>query len=168
MRRLLAYQLMLTRKRGLPPSRLQLTLEEADARPSKREELKRIQEESASPMLKRKGAFKMKADNYEEKNRDLLDTEKEEEGHFSVGTSTGDLLPHFTPRSSQADPVTPTPFHPLQAGTSIFPFPMPSYTWAPSMPLSSFCTPSPSGPMPGQKWVICGSCHTWGTVILSH
>ena len=76
MRRLLAYQLMLTRKRGLPPSRLQLTLEEADARPSKREELKRIQEESASPMLMRKVAFKMKADNNKEKNRDLLDTEK--------------------------------------------------------------------------------------------
>ena len=53
MRRLLAYQLMLTRKTGLPPSRLQLTLEEADARLSKREELKRIQEESASLMLKR-------------------------------------------------------------------------------------------------------------------
>ena len=45
MRRLLAYQLMLMRKRGLPRSRLQLTLEEADARPSKRAELKRIQEE---------------------------------------------------------------------------------------------------------------------------
>ena len=35
MRRLLAYQLMLTRKRGLPPSRLQLILKKADARPSK-------------------------------------------------------------------------------------------------------------------------------------
>ena len=71
MRRFLANQLRLTRKRGLPPSRLQLTLEEADARPSKQEELKRIQEESASPMLKRKGAFKMKADNSKEKNRHL-------------------------------------------------------------------------------------------------
>ena len=157
---------MLTRKRGLPPSRLQLTLEEADARLSKREELKRIQEESASLMLKRKGAFKMKADNNEEKNRDLLDTENEEEGHISVGTSTGDQ-PHFTPRSFQADPVTSTPFQPTQTGTSFFPFPTPSYTWAPSMPLTSFCTPSPSGQMPGQQWVICSSCHTWGTVIMS-
>ena len=41
-RRLLACQLMLTRERRLPPSRLQLTLEE----------LKRIQEESASPFLR--------------------------------------------------------------------------------------------------------------------
>ena len=41
---------MLTEKKGLPPSRL-LTLKEADARYSKREELKRTQEESASPIL---------------------------------------------------------------------------------------------------------------------
>ena len=169
MRRLLAYQLMLTRKRGLPPSRLQLTLEEADARPSKREELKSKQEESASSFLMRKSVVGMKADNNKEKNSDHFHLdEEEEEGHISAGTSTGDE-PHFTPRSSQADPVTSTPFQPLtlQAGTSFFPFPTPSYTWAPSMPLTSFCTPSPCGPMPGQQWVICGSCHTWGTVIMS-
>ena len=52
MRRLLAYQLMLTRKRRLPPSRLQLTLEE----------LKRIQEESASAFL-REGVVGVKANN---------------------------------------------------------------------------------------------------------
>ena len=166
MRRLLAYQLMLTRKRGLPPSRLQLTLEEADARHSKREELKRSQEESASPFLKRKGAVGMNDDDNKERNSNLWDLEEEEEGHISVGTSTGDL-PHFTPRSSQADPVTSTPFQPPQAGTSFFPFPTPSYTWAPSVPLTTFCTPSPSSPMPGQQWVICGSCHAWGTVIMS-
>ena len=169
MRRLLAYQLMLTRKRGLPPSRQQLTLEEADARPSKREELKSKQEESASSFLMRKSVVGIKADNNKEKNSDHFHLdEEEEEGHISVGTSTGDQ-PHFTPRSSQADPVTSTPFQPLtlQAGTSFFPFPTPSYTWASSVPLSSFCTPSPCGPMPGQQWVICCSCHTWGTVIMS-
>ena len=48
MRRLLAFQLMLTKKRGLPKSRL-LTLKEADARQSKREESLWMQEESASP-----------------------------------------------------------------------------------------------------------------------
>ena len=31
----------------------------------------------------------------------------------------------------------------------------------------TFCTPSPSSPMPGQQWVICGSCHAWDTVIMS-
>ena len=121
MRRLLAYQLMLTRKRGLPPSRLQLTLEEADARPSKREELKRKQEESASSFLMRKNVVGMKADNTKEKNSDHFHLdEEEEEGHISVGTSTGDQ-PHFTPRSFQADPVTSTPFQPPQAVTSFSP-----------------------------------------------
>ena len=123
MRRLLACQLMLTRKRRLPPSsRLQLTLEE----------LKRIQEESASPFL-REGVVGVKANNNKEKISDHLHLDKEKEGHTSVGTSTGDQ-PHFTPRTSQA---------------------------------STFCTPSPNGPMPGQHWLICGSCHSWGTVIMS-
>ena len=155
MRRLLACQLMLTRKRRLPPSRLQLTLEE----------LKRIQEESASPFL-REGVVGVKANNNKEKISDHLHLDKEKEGHTSVGTSTGDQ-PHFPPRSSQVDPVTSTPFQPTQTGTSFFPFPTPSYTWTTSMPLTTFCTPSPNGPMPGQHWVICGSCHSWGTVIMS-
>ena len=155
MRRLLAYQLMLTRKRRLPPSRLQLTLEE----------LKRIQEESASAFL-REGVVGVKANNNKEKISDHLHLDKEKEGHTSVGTSTGDQ-PHFLPRSSQADPVTSTPFQPTQTGTSFFPFPTPSYTWTTSMPLTTFCTPSPNGPMPGQQWVICGTCHSWGTVIMS-
>ena len=51
--------------------------------------------------------------------------------------------------------------------TSFFPFPTPSYTWAPSLPLTTFCTPPPSGPMPGQEWVLCGSCHSWGRVIVA-
>ena len=155
MRRLLAYQLMLTRKRRLPPSRLQLTLEE----------LKRIQEESASPFL-REGVVGVKANNNKEKISDHLHLDKEKEGHTSVGTSTGDQ-PHFPTRSSQADPVTSTPFQPTQTGTSFFPFPTPWYTWTTSMPLTTFCTPSPNDPMPGQHWVICGSCHSWGTVIMS-
>ena len=156
MRRLLAYQLMLTRKRRLPPSsRLQLTLEE----------LKRIQEESASPFL-REGVVGVKANNNKGKISDHLHLDKEKEGHTSVGTSTGDQ-PHFPPRSSQAHPVTSTPFQPTQTGTSFFPFPTPWYTWTTSMPLTTFCTPSPNGPMPGQHWVICGSCHSWGTVIMS-
>ena len=53
MRRLLAFQLMLSEKKGLPLSRL-LSLKETDTRFSKRKELKRLQEESASPKLHRK------------------------------------------------------------------------------------------------------------------
>ena len=75
MRRLLAFQLMLTKKRGLPESRL-LTLKEADARQSKREESLWMQEESASPLLRRRKATLVKADK-EEVNADSLDSEKE-------------------------------------------------------------------------------------------
>ena len=95
MRRLLACQLMLTRKRRLPPSScLQVTLEE----------LKRIQEESASPFL-REGVVGVKANNNKGKISDHLHLDKEKEGHTNVGTSTGDQ-PYFPPRRSQADPAT--------------------------------------------------------------
>ena len=163
MRRLLAFQLMLTKKRGLPKSRL-LTLKEADARQSKREESLWMQEESASPLLRRRKATLVKADK-EEVNADSLDSEKEEEGNISVGTSTGDL-PIFTPRSSQTDLASSTPIPPKQAEASLFPRP-PSFIWVPCTPLTTFCTPSPCGPMPGHQWVMCGNCLSWGTVVMS-
>ena len=49
-RRLLAFQLMLTEKRGLPLSRL-ISSEKTKAR-SSREEMMRVQEESAFPVLR--------------------------------------------------------------------------------------------------------------------
>ena len=55
MRRLLAFQLMLSKKKGLPLSRL-LKIKETNSRHSKREEQMRLQEESASPLLNRKSA----------------------------------------------------------------------------------------------------------------
>ena len=94
----------------------------------------------------KEGVVGVKANNNKEKISDHLHLDKEKEGHTSVGTSTGDQ-PHFPPRSSQADPVTSTPFQPTQTGTSFFPFPTPSYTWTTSMPLTTFCTPSPNDPM---------------------
>merc|ERR1719447_2039978 len=113
MRRLLACQLMLTRKRWLPHSRLQLTLEE----------LKRLQEESALPFL-REGVVGVKANNNKGKISDHLHLDKEKEGHTSVGTSTGDQ-PHFPPRSSEVDPVTSTPSSQRRQGhhSSLFPRP---------------------------------------------
>ena len=79
MRGLLAFQLMLTKKRGLPKSRL-LTLKEADARQSKMEESLWMQKESASPLLRRRKATVVEADKEEEEvNADSLDLEKEEE-----------------------------------------------------------------------------------------
>ena len=89
MRRLLAFHLMLTKKRGLPKSRL-LTLKEADARQSEREESLWMQEESASPLLRRRQASMVKAEK-EQVNIDSLDLEKEEDGNFNVETFTGDL-----------------------------------------------------------------------------
>ena len=86
-------------------------------------------------------------------------------GH-SVGTSSGDL-PIFTPRSSKADHASSTPFLPMQAETSFLPPSTASFMWVPCTPVTTFCTPSPCAPMPGQQWVICGSCHSWGTVIMS-
>ena len=115
MRRLLAFHLMLTKKRGLPKSRL-LTLKEADARQSEREESLWMQEESASPLLRRRKATVVMPDK-EEVNADSLDLEKEEEGNISVGALTGDL-PIFTPRSSQTDPASSTPIPPMQAEPS--------------------------------------------------
>ena len=103
MRGLLAFQQMLTKKKGLPKPR-RLTLKEVEARQSEREESLWMQEESASPLLRRRQVSKVKADK-EEVNADSLDLEKEEEGNISVGTSTGDL-PIFTPRSSQPDHVS--------------------------------------------------------------
>ena len=155
---------MLTKKKGLPKSRL-LTLKEADARHTEREESLWMQEESASPLLRRRKASVLKADK-EEVNADSLDMVKEEEGNISVGTSTGDL-PIFTPRSSKADHASSTPVLPMQAETSFLPPSTASFMWVPCTPVTTFCTPSPCGPMPGQQWVICGSCNSWGTVIMS-
>ena len=142
-----------------------LTLKEADARHTEREESLWMQEESASPLLRRRKASVLKADK-EEVNADSLDMVKEEEGNISVGTSTGDL-PIFTPRSSKADHASSTPVLPMQAETSFLPPSTASFMWVPCTPVTTFCTPSPCGPMPGQQWVICGSCNSWGTVIMS-
>ena len=135
MRRLLAYQLKLTQKRGLPLSRL-LTLMESETRYSKRKEHRRLQEESASPMLSRKA---------------------EGEGCFSMGASAGGST-IFTPRSSQTDGAVPTPdSFPLPTVTPSH-LPQPFYVWLPVQPFTAFYTPPPCGLMPGQQWRICGVC----------
>ena len=54
MRRLLSYQLLLTERRGFPLSRLLTNLKRAEAR-SQGLEGRRMEEESASPVLKRRG-----------------------------------------------------------------------------------------------------------------
>ena len=110
MKRLFAFQLMLTEKKGVPLSRL-LTLKEADARYSKRGELSRVQEESAFPMLSRRSTNVVKVkEEQKEIEVNSLDKKKEEEeegGGFSKGASTGGST-IFTPRSLQAEVTSPT------------------------------------------------------------
>ena len=167
-RRLLAFQLMLTEKKGLPLSRL-LTLKEADARYSKREESKRMQEESASPMLKRR-SFKAKVEEKEVKVTSV-DKEKEEEKCFNMGASTGDSF-IFTPRSSQPEVALPNlNTSPQLQLVPTFPcFSSPSYIWVPvpAPTFTSFHQPPQSDLMPGHQWMICGACHSWGTVVVVH
>ena len=118
MKRLFAFQLMLTEKKGVPLSRL-LTLKEADARYSKRGELSRVQEESAFPMLSRRSTNVVKVkEEQKEIEVNSLDKKKEEEeegGGFSKGASTGGST-IFTPRSLQAEVTSPT----------LNPFPLPA------------------------------------------
>ena len=149
MRRLLSFQLMLTEKKGLPLSRL-LTFKETDARYSKREELMREQEESASPMLKRRSVKVVEA---EEKGAKVNSVDmKKEEGRPSLGVSTGDS-PIFTPRSFHSDVAFPTlnPFPQMPAMPSFYHLSPPSYLWLPTPPFTTFHSSPPSDLMPGHQ-----------------
>ena len=165
MRRLLAFQLMLTQKKGLPLSRL-LTLKESDTGISKRKELRRLQEETASPVLRRKIIKVVKVEENEVKDG-LVDLKKEEEGCFSMGALSGGSTT-FTPRSSQPDVAVPTldsvPLPTISSSPHLSP---PSYLWLPMHPSTSFYSSPPCGLMPGHQWLICGTCHSWGSVIMT-
>ena len=153
MRRLLAYQLKLTQKRGLPLSRL-LILKESETRYSERKEHRRMQEESASPMLSRKSNKEVEAKGKEVKV-DMEEMKKEGEGYFSTGASAGGST-IFTPRSSQSDSAVPTlDSFPLPTSTTFHLSP-PSYIWLPVQPFTALYNAPPCGLMPGQQWVICG------------
>ena len=103
MRRLLAFQLMLTEKRGLPVSRL-LSSKRTEAR-SSREEMMRVQEESASPVLRRRSIEGKEKEDIHKHNV------KKEEGEgrcSSLEASTGGSI-SFTPRSTHAGVILPSP-----------------------------------------------------------
>ena len=163
MKRLLAFQLLLTEKKGLPLSRL-LTVKEADTGFSKRKELRRLQEESASPKLSR---ISCKVVEEAKENEVKVDLKKEEEECFSKGASAGGSTT-FTPRSSQPDVAFPTldsfPLPTMSSSPHLSP---PSYLWLPMHPSTSFYSSPPCGLMPGHQWLICGTCHSWGSVIMT-
>ena len=155
-RRMLAFQLMLTVKRGLPLSKLL----SQRGRGNKAEFLK-LQEESASPRLKAGRAEVKLEEKQEYRVVQVVKEEKEDESCTKERVSTGEST-IFMPRSSQI--VNPTSSKPLPQVCGVPPFPVP-----PPPPFTPpFHPPFQTihcGQMPGTNWVFCGACHAWGTVI---
>ena len=155
-RRMLAYQLMLTVKRGLPLSRL-LSSQKTEPRSFKTE----LQEEFALPPLKvqEEVAKEEKVEVVVKEEKIGMEETRERESCQSAGASAGGST-HFTPRSTHADVILPTP----QPFPCFLPFPnlhTPFFT-PPNMPLY---VSSPVGQMPGSFWVLCGACKSWGTIV---
>ena len=152
-RRLLAYQLMLTVKRGLPLSRL-LSNQKTEARSLKVES----QEEFALPTLKVKEEVVIKEEKLKEVAKVEVKEEKEEvvcprEGVPTSGSS------NFTLRNSQsvANPTSTRPH-----SIPLFSVPPPPLFTPPFIPL--FQTPQYCQ-MPAANWGFCGGCQCWGPVI---
>ena len=153
-RRMLAYQLMLTVKRGLPLSRL-LTNQKTEARSS---EAKLQSEEFTSPPLKVKEEVVIKEEKLEEVVKAEVKEEREEVGCTKERVSSSGSS-NFTLRNSQsgANP-TSTPPHSI----SPFSVPPPPLFTPPFFPL--FQTPQYCQ-MPAANWGFCGGCQCWGPVI---
>ena len=152
LRRLLAFQLMLSNKHGLPHSRL--NLRRLDAR-SPGEKNNGVQDDCSESMLLKEE----KVDVVVEEEKIEVEETREKESCQSVGASTGGST-HFTPRSTHADVILPSP-QPLPC---FLPFPnlfTPFFT-PPNLPLY---VSSPVGQMPGSFWVLCGACNSWGTIV---
>ena len=148
MRRLLAFQLMLSEKKRLPLSRL-LSFKETDTRFSKRKEQKRLQEESASPKLHGK---RIKVEEKEEESCPGKEVLSSGSTHFTLRSfPTG-----ANPPSGQ--PLPHGPCLPPSPAVSLPLFTPPLFT-SPWIPFHQF------GQIPAANWVICGGCQMWGTVV---
>ena len=113
----------------------------------------REQEESASPVLRRRIT--------EAEKEEIHNVEKEEgEGSAPIlEASTGGSIT-FTPRSTHFSVTLPSPnFFPQVPGIPPFPNLLSPFS------TPSFPSPQRCGLMPGPQWVLCGGCHTWGTII---
>ena len=148
-RRMLAYQLMLTVKRGLPLSRL-LSNQKTDARSSDAEGF-------ALPKVKEEVVIK-KEEKLEEVAKVEVKEEREEVDCPRERVSSSESS-NFTLRNSQsgANP-TSTPPHSIPA----FSVPPPTLFTPPFIPL--FQTPQYCQ-MPAANWGFCGGCQCWGPVI---
>ena len=152
-RRLLAFQAMLTVKRGLPQSRL-LSKQKTDARSSEMDFL-RLQEESASPALKVRKEKTIE----KEENKEVVKENEEKfcprEGVLSSGS------PIFTLRNSQTGISSPpSKPHTIRPDPPTFPSP-PLFTPPFLLPHQTpqYCT------TPAANWGFCGGCHCWGPVL---
>lgn len=150
-RRMLAFQLMLTAKRGLPLSRI-LSQKEANN--------KSLRKDSApsNPVKIEK----------EEKESFMHHTVKEERKEkeesccrdkVSTGGSTS-----FTPRSFQSGASIPNSQPLLQHQPEMSPFSVPPPPLFNSPFPASFQTPQLCQ-MPAANWVFCGGCQRWGNVL---
>ena len=153
-RRMLAFQLMLTVKRGLPMSRL-LSHQVINSRSLKEESLKVKEEIAPTRLMPERVKVKVEK-KVEQSVLHKVKKEKEEESCPREGVSTGGF-PIFTPRSFQTGANSPLS-QPLPQQSSIPPFP------ASPLLLPLVQTPLCSQ-MPVANWVICGACQTWGTVF---
>ena len=156
-RRMLAYQLMLTIKRGLPMSRL-LSNQRTEPRSSNAE----LQKEFALPLSKVKEEVEIKEEKQEEVAKPEVKEEKEEVVCPSEGVSTSGSS-NFTLRNSQSV-ANPSSSHPLPIGPVMHPFsvPPPPLLTPHSIPLHQtpqYCQ------MPAASWGFCGGCQCWGPVI---
>ena len=141
-RRMLAYQLKLNERLGLPLSRL---LKKTDAM-SQRGKARRLEEE-----------VKVK----EEEEEVIVQKKEEKEEGFQCNSeeaSTGGST-IFTPRSFQSD-VFPPSSQPFPQVLGV-PFPS-SFSTPPCVP---YFSPPQCGQTPWPQWVICGACQSWGTVL---
>ena len=145
-RRLLAFQLMLTQRQGLPKSRLLCLAEKGARSPGKRRRSTTVLKEEKVEVKKEKDD-----ENDEEK--------KEDGGSNSVKASAGGSSTNFTPRSFQSGVFTPSS-QPFSKVLNTH-FTSPSFT--PSFQpcfAHQLC-----GQMPWPQPVLCGACQTWGTVL---
>ena len=153
MRRMLAFQLQLSVKRGLPLSRL-LNLDTNS----------RSKEESVSPQIKAK-RVKVKMEKRQDKEEIVEHTVKEEKVEESCPgkevPSSGST--HFTLRSfpTGANPpsIQPLPYGPCLPPSPVVSPPLFTPPWIPLHQTQQF------GQMPVANWVMCGGCQMWGTVV---
>ena len=175
LRRLLAHQLMLSERWGLPLSRLLLCNKMKTEAKSSKATVQKVKEEQASPRQIKQEV--------EEKVQEVK-VKEEKVMPCGEGASTGGQ-PVSTPRSNQSEEVKPAPKPFLQyPDTPSFPnfSSQPLYTHMPITYISHpqhfshftppyttpfFISPPCGGLMPGPQWVLCGGCHSWGTIVLS-